>query len=277
MAKRVISAFVGIAIALGVLFLAETPVLPLIVAALIDIALYELLNVCGCLKFRMHSAGCFIYGTLTPFLCYYTTDLKWRLMLSSVVILGMLAGYVGDHKKLPFDRLACMITCSLLVTLSMSGLVSLYKMSDLHGICYIVIALASAWLGDAGAFFVGTAFGKHKLCPDISPKKTVEGAVGGVVTTMLVLCIYCLCYQKFMETQGHVFSVNYIAIAVYGMAASVLGMIGDLTASLLKREHEIKDYGNIMPGHGGVMDRFDSVLFIVPFMLMFVTFINFFN
>lgn len=256
--------------------LADTPVLPLSVSVLIVLALRELLTVCGCTGFRLHSLGCYAYGVIMPFLCYYSGDLKWRLLLSSLVMFGLMAGYVGDSKKLPFDRLSIMITCSLLVTFSMCGLVSVYKMSELHGVCYIVIALASAWFGDAGAYFVGTSLGKHKLCPEISPKKTIEGALGGVLSTMLMLCLYSFCYMKFMETRGVMFDVNYAAVAIYGGIASILGIFGDLTASLLKREHDVKDYGKIMPGHGGIMDRFDSVLFIVPFMVMFLTFFDFF-
>lgn len=276
MVKRIISAAVGIVLAIGVLFLADTAVLPLAISFLTVVAVYELLHACECLEFKVHSFGCFAFGAVMPFLCYYVPNIKWRLMLSAVVMILMMTGYVGDHKKLPFAKLCEMITCTMVVSFSLSGLISLYKMSVLHGISYIVMTLAAAWLSDAGAYFAGTFLGKHKLCPDISPKKTVEGAIGGVVTNILVLCLYCLCYQKFEAARDISFEVNYFAVVVFGLIASVLGIFGDLTASLLKREHNIKDYGNIMPGHGGVMDRFDSVLFVVPVSVIMLSFFKFF-
>lgn len=276
MAKRILTAVVGITLAIVILFFADTPVLPAAVAVLIVGALYELLKVCGCMEFKTHTIGCFIYGAVMPFLCAYEPSIRWRLFLSAIVMILMLTGYVGDHKKLPFAKLCEMITCTILVSFSLSGMVSLYYMSDIHGIAYFVIALAAAWISDAGAFFAGTFLGKHKLCPDISPKKTVEGAVGGVLTTIIVMCLFCLCYQKYQAAQGIIFEVNYIAAAVVGLLSSILGMIGDLAASLLKREHDVKDYGNILPGHGGIMDRFDSVLFVVPFMVIFLTFFDIF-
>lgn len=276
MAKRIISAAIGIAVAIGILFLADTVVLPIAVAALIVMALNELLTACKCNEFKWHCLGCYIYGAVMPFLCAYLPDISWRVYFSGIVMCGLFAGYVGDHKKLPFAKLCEMITATILITLSMCGLITVYQMSEIHGICYIVISLASPWLADGGAYFVGTAMGKTKLCPDISPKKTVEGAVGGVIVNIIVLCIYALCYQKFMGARGQVFDVNYVAVVIIGLATSVLGMLGDLAASLIKREHEIKDYGNIMPGHGGIMDRFDSVLFVLPFMVMFLSFVDIF-
>ena len=277
MLKRSVTAFVGIAIAICVLVFAYTPLYPLTVAALIVIALYELLKAADCLQFKVHSIGCCIYGVVIPFVRYYLADIHWQYLLSTLFGLLMFAGYVGDHKKLPFTKLSSMFVFTYGVTLSLSGLVTIYKISPEHGISYVVITLASAWLSDAGAYFVGTFFGKHKLCPDISPKKTIEGAVGGVISNILILCLYCFGYCWFMAGRGHAFTVNYAAVVTVGAITSILGIVGDLTASLLKREHDIKDYGNIMPGHGGVMDRFDSVLFITPFMSMFLAYFGLFH
>ncbi|MDE6594779.1 MAG: phosphatidate cytidylyltransferase, partial [Oscillospiraceae bacterium] len=140
----------------------------------------------------------------------------------------------------------------------------------LHGVCYIVLCLAGAWLGDSGAYFVGTFWKfweKHKLCPEISPKKTWEGAVGGVLTVGLVFALYAFGYRIVQGYRGYSFEVNYLYLVIMGLVCGVLGIIGDLSASLIKRQYGIKDFGNIMPGHGGLMDRFDSVLFVAPFMM----------
>ena len=116
-----------------------------------------------------------------------------------------------------------------------------------------------AWISDTGAYFAGTFFGKHKLCPEISPKKTVEGFFGGIVTDIVIMTVFSLIYS--LVTGVH---VHYWWLIFTAAVCSVISVLGDLSASILKRQQGLKDYGNIMPGHGGVMDRFDSVLFTVP-------------
>ena len=131
------------------------------------------------------------------------------------------------------------------------------------GIFMVLYVLFCAWFGDSGAYFVGTFFGKHKLCPLISPKKTVEGLVGGVVTVGVVTVITVFIYNTFVLNDVQ---LNYFVLVPLSMAASLVGVIGDLSASVIKREYDVKDFGNIMPGHGGVLDRFDSVIFVAPFL-----------
>ena len=142
-------------------------------------------------------------------------------------------------------------------------------------IFFILLILCFAWGGDTCAYFAGRAFGKHKLCPVVSPKKTVEGAVGGVLGTMvfgvLVTVIYSVAADR-MEafTRSNIGVSMYIIIALLACVAAVLGIYGDLFASVVKRQCGIKDYGTIFPGHGGILDRFDSVMFIAPFVTMVV-------
>ncbi|MBQ6587131.1 MAG: phosphatidate cytidylyltransferase [Butyrivibrio sp.] len=117
-----------------------------------------------------------------------------------------------------------------------------------------------AWVCDTCAYFTGRAFGKHKLVPKLSPKKTVEGAIGGVIGSVIVGAIigYILYVRE---------SLDYgiiIALMVITFAGSIIAQLGDLLASGIKRDHNIKDYGQLIPGHGGIMDRFDSVIFVIP-------------
>ena len=117
-----------------------------------------------------------------------------------------------------------------------------------------------AWVCDTCAYFVGRAFGKHKLVPKLSPKKTVEGAIGGVLGAVLVGVIFgYILYSR--ETHDLLTIVALILITFVG---SIIAQLGDLLASGIKRDHNIKDYGNLIPGHGGIMDRFDSVIFVIP-------------
>lgn len=140
---------------------------------------------------------------------------------------------------------------------------------------YLVMGLCGAWLADSGAYFAGTFFGKHKLCPEVSPKKTIEGFVGGIVVTGLLFMLINFAYSKILpNVSDYTVSVNYLEVFLLGVALAVVGTIGDLSASVLKRQCDIKDYGNIMPGHGGAMDRFDSVLFVAPCFYAFVSLIS---
>jgi phosphatidate cytidylyltransferase len=276
MITRIISAFAGIIIGITVLFLSDTIVFSAAIAAISVIIVYELLNTCKCIQFKVHSAFCFAFAAVSPFIAQYG-NIKLMYTLGAACVFGMFTAYILEHKRIVFDKLCFMIAASLLATISMCCLITLKNLSSVHGVCYIVLALAGAWLGDSGAYFVGTFFGKHKLCPEISPKKTIEGAVGGIVTTGVIFGIYGFFYHMFQTSRGIEFEVNYIALILIGMFCAVIGMIGDLSASLIKRQNDIKDFGKIMPGHGGLMDRFDSVLFVVPFMAILLSYLSIFN
>ena len=123
----------------------------------------------------------------------------------------------------------------------------------------IVIPMVAAYCSDAFALFAGMAFGKHKLAPELSPKKTVEGAVGGFTAAV----VGCLLYGVLMERGFHL-QVDYLRFALYGALGSMVSQLGDLSFSYIKRQYGLKDFGNIFPGHGGVLDRFDSVIFSAP-------------
>ena len=129
-----------------------------------------------------------------------------------------------------------------------------------------------AWVCDTSAYFAGSMFGKHKLCPNLSPKKTVEGAVGGCLGSMIVGCIFGVVISN-VYGQKESMVTNVIVFAVITLVAGILSQIGDLLASGLKRNHDIKDYGTLIPGHGGIMDRFDSVIFITPAIYFLATFL----
>ena len=120
-----------------------------------------------------------------------------------------------------------------------------------------------AWICDTFAYFTGKAFGKHKLCPQLSPKKTIEGAVGGVFGSVIAGLVFGYVYSNFAD-QTVPLRLSMISFAVITLVAGILSQVGDLIASGIKREHDIKDYGKLIPGHGGIMDRFDSVIFITP-------------
>ena len=132
------------------------------------------------------------------------------------------------------------------------------------GFHWMLIGLVSPWISDVFAYFTGSAIGRHKIVPRLSPKKTVEGCVGGVLGTMLVLMIYFWLFMQGRETVSNSLAENLVLAAVAGLLLSVASQMGDWLASAVKRWCGVKDFGTILPGHGGILDRFDSVLFTLP-------------
>ena len=272
MLTRIISAAVAIVIAVVLLCFHNTIVLNIAVAALSEVALFELFKAEDCLKYKTPQIVCYIFALTVPF-SNYLLKLDENIMyyVTAVFILFMFIAFLGYYKTMKYEKLCFMIFTTGFVSVTMSTLLYLNRTGGKHGLFYVVLTLCGAWLADSGAYFAGTFFGKHKLCPNISPKKTVEGLIGGVVTNGLIFVILGFGYSKIAS--GDI-DVNYVVLFVLGMICALLGLLGDLSASLIKRQTGIKDYGNIMPGHGGVMDRFDSVLFVAPFMTIALSIFN---
>jgi phosphatidate cytidylyltransferase len=128
-----------------------------------------------------------------------------------------------------------------------------------HGRFLVVAPFVMAFMPDTGAYLIGCAFGKHKLCPLISPKKTVEGLFGGFLGGIVGMIVYGLVLQYFFG-----FTVNYLFAVLYGVLGAGFATFGDLMFSVIKRQTGIKDYGKLLPGHGGILDRFDSVTIVAP-------------
>lgn len=257
---RIISASVAIVIALIVLFLHKTIVLEIAIALLIVGMLFELFRATKCLRYLPTTIICYAYGLTVPFFQFMG---KWSGLVTLCWAMLCFATLLYQFKTIKFDKFAVIMFFTVFITASMNSLISIHNLTEDHGLFLIVLTLCGAWLADSGAYFAGTFFGKHKLCPNISPKKTVEGFIGGTITNGLIFLIIAVVYSKLIVTDV---TLDYFLLFIYGMACSVIGLLGDLSASLVKRQYEIKDYGNIMPGHGGIMDRFDSVLFVAPFM-----------
>ena len=142
-----------------------------------------------------------------------------------------------------------------------------------HSIYLLLFCAFCAWLTDTCAYFTGVRFGKHKMAPVISPKKSWEGAIGGVVLTAVANVIMYLVYDKwFFGTPFNGWS--WLEVVPISITLSIISIFGDLSASVVKRNYGIKDYGNLIPGHGGMMDRIDSALFVLPSMYAIVSIIN---
>lgn len=263
MLTRIVSAAVAIVIAVIVLLLHNTIVFNLAIGFISVVAILEIFKASGKTKHKIQAILCYAYAAIDaviPFfhkhgwLTFFTNRLYFGLFAMAMFFL-----YLRTYKKYNFFDLFFMLGVAILIPYSFGTLVYMSMMS--HGVFLIVTTLCAAWLADSGAYFAGTFFGKTKLCPKISPKKTVEGLIGGVLSNGLILLAIGFAYHAWKDV-----SLNYVMLFVSGLAAALIGVLGDLTASEIKRQCGIKDYGNLMPGHGGVMDRFDSVLLVAPFM-----------
>lgn len=176
------------------------------------------------------------------------------ILIFTAALFGELLAAKGE---LPFEKICICLFGGVLIPLMLSALVRICT-GEL-GRFFILLPFLLAFTSDSGAYFAGRFFGKHKLAPVISPNKTIEGVVGGVAGAIVGMLIYCvvldLCFR---------FRVNYLFALAYGILGSLGAVFGDLAFSAIKRQTGIKDYGNLIPGHGGVLDRFDSMVIVAP-------------
>ncbi len=267
MKTRIISAAVGIALMVVILLFIDTLVINFAIAILALLAMYELLVATKYAGNKLLSAASFCFVALVPFFRLpYFADIRKIACFAFIVVLFCIL--IAKHAEMRFEQVGMVFMLSVWVSFALSSIIFIRDDFGRDGLFLIILTLAGAWIADSGAYFVGRFFGKHKLAPNISPKKTIEGAVGGVCTNIIVFLLLGFGYTKLAASNGDIISMQYLTLALLGIASAVLGMLGDLTASIIKRQCSIKDFGHIMPGHGGVLDRFDSVLFVAPFMYM---------
>lgn len=261
MKKRLLSAAVGLVL-LGIVFWKwDTPLLPIAAALLSAGAVYELLTATRQIAVPRWSIPCVAFAFADLFFLLYGED--YSFPAAAVFCAALILCKLIFHSQFSFQQLAVCITATLAVPLAFYSLLRMMY-SQQGGIIYLLLVSVAAWVTDTGAFFAGKAFGKHKLAPALSPKKTVEGAIGGLLLTGILFPTVCCLYGCFGIAGTEVSIGNSVVV---GLVCAVAGMLGDLFASSIKRDAGIKDFGKIMPGHGGVMDRFDSFLFAAPVML----------
>lgn len=263
MKVRLISSAVGIVGILALLYVASfwSYAIDIVLSIAITICIGEALNAGGVLKKYVLSIPCLLFGLLLPYLIYTP------YLISLVYVLALLtfASMIFNHKNIYFYDVCFAVSFTALISFGMSSLISLYNDDRAMTVFFVVIGLAMPWLSDSGAYFAGVFLGKHKLCPEISPKKTVEGAIGGVIAGALLMLLTGFIFESLVFPLSDISrEINYVNILIYGFICSFISMLGDLTFSLLKRNYKIKDFGSIIPGHGGLLDRLDSVIFTLP-------------
>ena len=228
-----------------------------VVSAVCAIAAYEMLWRTHLVKTPSLVISSAVVAAAVPFWCCFGTPYLWGAVGFLILFVVLFAHLLFSSGKIPFTEVAFSILAAVVIPFMLSALVRI--LCAANGRYMIMAPFCMAFLSDIGAYFIGKFFGKHKMTPVISPKKTVEGLIGGVVTDILGMLVYALILQ-----QGFGVEVNYIAAAVYGLVGAFAAVFGDLCFSVIKRQTGIKDYGNLIPGHGGALDRFDSVVVVAP-------------
>ena len=278
MKTRIISGTVLVAVLIGLLFAATkwSPIMYIACAVLAAIGVYEALYATGIAKNKIITAvgsvfsallilrpllpGRYILSanisglsTVIPFIVY--TIFGGIANLTIIFALVQFALYLKFHKDIKLEGMLGMILLPIIISYAFLCFVSHVNRDT--SLFYVVLLFCWSAVADTGAYFVGVAIGKHKMAPVISPKKSWEGLIGGIVSSLLVTFLVCMLYQNCFDVK-----VNTIAVLIATPIFVLIGVLGDLTASLIKRKCEIKDFGKLIPGHGGVLDRFDSILMI---------------
>lgn len=264
MKQRIFTALIAAAFFIPIVVIGGLP-FTLLVYALAAIGLFEILRLKGLTLFSVPGLislfSLFIFlmpNDWTEFVYEVTEYSKIDLVLLSILIL--LSYIVVMKNKFTFDDAAFSVLGALYLGIGFFYFIE----TRIAGIEYVIFALGIIWTTDSGAYFTGKKLGKRKLWPDISPNKTVEGFVGGIVTAI----VFALIFQLISP-----FSISFVALVVVTIIASIFGQLGDLVESALKRQYSVKDSGSLLPGHGGILDRFDSLLFVLP-LLHFLHFVG---
>lgn len=258
MLKRIITAICAICVMIPVLFLADTLVLPIGISLVSVIAVFELARCMGLHKKLALTIPIYIGAAALPIMTRLFQNNMYRftrfaLIFGAAFLMYMFVLIICSHGKLPINDSLSFFVTALYVLLAFCVIIYMHDVRPNGAYLYILIFLG-AWVTDAFAYFTGLFLGKHKLIPDVSPKKTVEGAIGGIVFCVLSYVIYGL-----ILIYGFGVRANIPFLAISAVFVGVMAQIGDLIMSVLKRHYQIKDFGNFFPGHGGVLDRFDSI------------------
>lgn len=277
MLQRFITGAVATALLVPILIFSDTVVFPITVALCSILAIFEMMRCIGMKKSLIFAIPLMLLAAGTPFFIRYIGDLEiirtagWTAVL--VALLYFFAVMTLSHGKYPPSAVGLLFTMIFYIILAFNCILILRDYTPNGNLTFLAVFICS-WVTDVFAYLCGKFFGrggKHKLLPDVSPKKTVEGSIGGTV-----FCVLSMILFGFIVSKTNDLSVNYLHLALAGLVASLISQLGDLLMSVIKRAYGIKDYGKLFPGHGGMLDRFDSILAVAVALLGYCTYFNFF-
>lgn len=270
MKTRILTGIVAIALFVPVCIFSDYVVFPIVISILSAIGVYEMSKCMGMEKKYALMIPMYIVSIALPMIGYYEFFKNMRIrgslflgvsMILLFFVLIYALAYVMFRKNQ--DKVNDVLTLYALFLYIVGCFNSIICVRYMTGGKYVyLLVFLGAWVCDTFAYFTGRFFGKHKLIPAISPKKTIEGSIGGIIFTIGAFILYRFLLFKFYPDLN--LNLPYILVIVLAIFASIVSQIGDLVASSVKRQYNLKDYGNLFPGHGGVLDRFDSVMLVAP-------------
>ncbi len=258
MLTRILTSLIGLVVFFAVIFANQY----LLYGAVTLVVIGMVYEMCGVMEIKKELKATGFVSALI--ICLGVIFGQMVLSIYAVCALFLLMA-IYMHTKADTKEVMAAAFSAIFISTFMMAIVLIRK--D-YGRFAVILPFVCAWLTDTGAYFSGTFLGKHKLAPVISPKKTVEGSIGGIILSTIGAALYIL-----IVSGGAAGCVEMLKYATIGFAGSILSQAGDLIASCIKRDFGKKDYGSILPGHGGILDRFDSVLFIMPFIYYALQFV----
>lgn len=269
MAKRILVAVIFIPILFVVMFFLPNIVWAVVVAFIAGMACHELIRATGEGKVPRSMEVVTICSAVSIplYACKGSIWLAigiWGFLVMAGSFWHAIRAYDGKTAQIGFYHVMLVLFGGVLIPACLSSLVVLKGME--HGKYLVLLAVLLAFITDGGAYFAGMFLGKHRGITKVSPNKSLEGYIGGFVTG----AVFAVAFGAVVQGAAGL-SVNYLSLALCGLLGAAATMLGDLSFSLIKRQYGIKDYGNLLPGHGGMMDRFDSMVFCAPVVLFVVT------
>lgn len=263
MKQRVITAAIALVFFIPVIAYGGLAI-ELVAAALAVVGVYELFRMRGLTLLSLEGILAAVGAVLLvlpperwfPFL----PEGVESFVLYYLIVMILLGIGVVSKNTYTIDEAGFPVVVSLYLGIGFQNLVAARE----KGIPVILLALFIVWATDIGAYMIGREYGKRKLLPSVSPNKTVEGALGGILSAVVVTLIFVILYPAQQN-----FGYNTFLMLLFAAIFSIVGQFGDLVESSIKRHYEVKDSGKILPGHGGILDRFDSLLFVFPIMHLF--------
>ena len=275
MRKRILSGIVGFFLLTLILIRVESILLNIGISIVIVFCVYELLVATKYIHNKVLVVISIAFAAAVPFFRMPTFNITSRIF-SLIFIMVLFAMMMLDRFHITLEKIGLVFMISIVVPIALSSVLYIrdegLRAGRAGAIFMVLYTFIVCWGNDIGALFAGRFFGKHKLSPKISPKKTVEGAIGGVIFEMLLIAALVWFFNNFKYWGGIEYNFSPLWLYLIGLIGAPISIFGDLAASVIKRQCAIKDFGSLIPGHGGVMDRFDSVLFVAPYIYVMTTY-----
>ncbi len=258
MLKRILTSIVALCVLVPVLVWSDTVIFPAAVSLVSVIALYEMYKCIGKHKRLSACLPAYAFAAASPLLIRYVpSGVTYAGIAFIVAVLYLVYLFyitVVSKGAMRFGEMGELFSVTLYIIAAMGSIVYIRDFEESGKYLYLLIFIG-AWITDTFAYFTGMLLGRHKLIPEVSPKKTVEGSIGGTVFCIASFVIFGIVVDRFFGMEA-----NLVMLAISGALVAAVSQIGDLIMSVIKRHYNIKDYGRLFPGHGGVLDRFDSIL-----------------